>query len=139
MINAQMLKGNWNEIKGQLREKWGQLSDDGLEAVAGNVDQLVGLIQKRTGESREKVERYLTDLTAEGATTVSRFAETARDAMTQSVDTVRGSAQRASESLRSGYDQAEYMVRQRPTETVLAVFAAGVVAGFACGLLCRRD
>lgn len=139
MINAQTLKGNWNEIKGQLREKWGQLSDDGLEAVAGNVDQLVGLIQKRTGESRDKVERYLSDLTAEGATTVSRFAEGAREAVHQSVDTVRDSAQRVGESMRTGYDQAEIMVRQRPTETVLAVFAAGMIAGFACGLLCRRD
>ena len=139
MINSQTLKGNWNEIKGQLREKWGQLSDDGLEAVAGNVDQLVGLIQKRTGESRDKVERYLSDLTAEGATTVSRFAEGAREAVHQSVDTVRDSAQRVSESMRTGYGQAEIMVRQRPTETVLAVFAAGMVAGFACGLLCRRD
>ena len=139
MINAQTLKGNWNEIKGQLREKWGQLSDDGLEAVAGNVDQLVGLIHKRTGESRDKVERYLSDLTAEGATTVSRFAEGAREAVHQSVDTVRDSAQRVGESMRTGYDQAETMVRRRPTETVLAVFAAGMVAGFACGLLCRRD
>ena len=139
MINAQTLKGNWNEIKEQLREKWGQLSDDGLEAVAGNVDQLVGLIHKRTGESRDKVERYLSDLTAEGATTVSRFAEGAREAVHQSVDTVRDSAQRVGESMRTGYDQAETMVRRRPTETVLAVFAAGMVAGFACGLLCRRD
>jgi uncharacterized protein YjbJ (UPF0337 family) len=139
MINAQTLKGNWNEIKGQLREKWGQLSDDGLEAVSGNVDQLVGLIQKRTGESREKVEKYLTDITAEGASAVSRFSEGARDAVQHSMEGMRDTAQRVGDSVRSGYDQAEYMVRQRPTETVLAVFAAGMVAGFACGLLCRRD
>jgi len=139
MINAQTLKGNWNEIKGQLREKWGQLSDDGLEAVSGNVDQLVGLIQKRTGESREKVEKYLTDITAEGASTVSRLSEGARDAVQHSMEGVRDTAHRVGDSVRSGYDQAEYMVRQRPTETVLAVFAAGMVAGFACGLLCRRD
>jgi len=139
MINAQTLKGNWNEIKGQLRERWGQLSDDGLEAVSGNVDQLVGLIQKRTGESREKVEKYLTDITAEGASAVSRLSEGARDAVQHSMEGMRDTASRVGDSVRSGYDQAEYMVRQRPTESVLAVFAAGMVAGLACGLLCRRD
>jgi uncharacterized protein YjbJ (UPF0337 family) len=139
MINAQVLEGNWNDIKGQLRQRWGQLTDDGLEVFSGNVDQLVGLIQTRTGESRERIEHFLSEVTARGASTVGRLAEGARDVVQQSSAAARETAGRVGESVRSGYEQAESLVRQRPTEAVLAVFAAGVVAGFACGLLCQRN
>jgi uncharacterized protein YjbJ (UPF0337 family) len=139
MINAQILEGNWNQIKGQLRERWGQLADDGLEVFSGNVDQLVGLIQTRTGESREQIEHFLSEVTTRGASTVSRLAEGARDAVHQSSTAAREAAGRVGESVRLGYEQAEHLVRRRPTESVLAVFAVGVVSGFACGLLCRRD
>ena len=38
-INAQQLQGQWNQLKGQVREKWGQLTDDDLQLTGGNVDQ----------------------------------------------------------------------------------------------------
>ena len=50
MINQQTLLGNWNEIKGKLRSNWGSLTDDDLTIIDGNVDQLVGAIQRKTGE-----------------------------------------------------------------------------------------
>ena len=66
-INAQALQGQWNQVKGQVRERWGQLTDDDLQIHGGNIDQLVGRIQQRTGETRDVVERYLTELTARGS------------------------------------------------------------------------
>ena len=59
MVNQQTLQGNWNEIKGKLRNKWGQLTNDDLQSVHGNVDQLIGLIQRKTGEARNSVEQFL--------------------------------------------------------------------------------
>jgi uncharacterized protein YjbJ (UPF0337 family) len=56
MVNAQTLKGSWNEVKGRLRTRWSQLSGDELGAFDGNVDQLVGLIQRKTGEARTAIE-----------------------------------------------------------------------------------
>ena len=67
-INAQELQGQWNRLRGQVREHWGQLTDDDLQMQGGNVDQLVGRIQQKTGETREVIERYLNDLTARGGT-----------------------------------------------------------------------
>ena len=58
-VNIQALKGNWNEIKGKLRNKWGQLTNDDLQQARGNIDQLVGLIQRKTGEARTSVEKFL--------------------------------------------------------------------------------
>ena len=52
MVNQQTLQGNWNELKGKLREKWGQLTNEDLQVAQGNVDQLIGLIQRKTGEAR---------------------------------------------------------------------------------------
>ena len=78
MINQQTLLGNWNEIKGKLRSNWGSLTDDDLTIIDGNVDQLVGAIQRKTGEARESIEHFLEQLTSNGAAVVSRAGETVR-------------------------------------------------------------
>ncbi len=55
-MNTLEIKGDWNIIKGQLKQKWAKLTDDDLEFIEGQQDELLGRIQKRTGESREAVE-----------------------------------------------------------------------------------
>ena len=49
------IKGDWNIVKGRLKQKWASLTDDDLRCADGKQDELVGRIQKRTGESREAV------------------------------------------------------------------------------------
>ncbi len=56
-MNALVFKGNWNIIKGKLKQKYAQLTDDDLQYVEGKEDELVGRIQKRTGETRQHVEQ----------------------------------------------------------------------------------
>ncbi len=53
------LKGNWNEIKGKLKQKYGQLTDDDLIFADGKEDELLGRIQKRLGKSKEDVRREI--------------------------------------------------------------------------------
>ncbi len=55
-MNSEQMKGEWNVIKGKVREKWGKLTDDDLDVIAGKRDQLVGTLQKRYGLAKEKVE-----------------------------------------------------------------------------------
>ena len=50
------IKGDWNIIKGNLKQKWAKLTDDDLQFIEGKQEELLGRIQKRTGESREAVE-----------------------------------------------------------------------------------
>ncbi|HTZ75737.1 MAG TPA: CsbD family protein [Candidatus Aquilonibacter sp.] len=52
-MNWDQLQGQWKQAKGKIREKWGKLTDDDLEVIAGNRDQLVGRIQERYGITRE--------------------------------------------------------------------------------------
>ena len=51
------IKGDWNIIKGKLKQKWAKLTDYDLQYVEGKQDELVGRIQKRTGETREAIEQ----------------------------------------------------------------------------------
>jgi uncharacterized protein YjbJ (UPF0337 family) len=60
-MNTLEIKGDWNIAKGKLRQKWAKLTDDDLQYVRGKEEELVGRIQKRTGETREVVEKALRD------------------------------------------------------------------------------
>ena len=51
------IKGDWNITKGKLKQKWAKLTDDDLQYAEGKQEELVGRIQKRTGETREAVEK----------------------------------------------------------------------------------
>lgn len=52
-------KGNWNEIKGKLKQKYGQLTDDDLTFAEGKEDELLGRLQKRLGKSKEDVRKEI--------------------------------------------------------------------------------
>ena len=61
-MNADTFKGKWHQIKGSLKEKWGELTDDEITRVDGNLEKMSGLIQQKYGKSREEAEREIDDL-----------------------------------------------------------------------------
>lgn len=56
------IKGNWNEMKGKIKQQWGELTDDDLKYSEGKEDELIGRIQQRTGRSREEVINYINSI-----------------------------------------------------------------------------
>jgi uncharacterized protein YjbJ (UPF0337 family) len=56
------IKGNWNELKGKLKQHWGDLTDNDLSFEEGKEDELVGRIQKRTGRTRDEVVNYINSI-----------------------------------------------------------------------------
>src|SRR5437868_14577477 len=106
MVNQQTLQGNWNEIKGKLRSKWGQLTNDDLQSAHGNTDQLVGLIQRKTGEARDSIEKFLDELTSNGASGFNQAAETAREYAQHAMEAMQERSKHAADTVRRGYDQA---------------------------------
>lgn len=52
-MNWDQLQGKWKQSRGRFREKWGKLTDDDLDVIAGKRDQLVGRIQERYGLAKE--------------------------------------------------------------------------------------
>ena len=58
-MNWDRIEGNWKQFKGTAKAKWGKLTDDELDVIAGKRDQLVGKIQEAYGITRETTERQL--------------------------------------------------------------------------------
>lgn len=137
MISQQTLQGKWNEIKGMLRSKWGALTDDDVMVFNGNVEQLVGTIQRRTGEARESVEQFLDQCASDSASAISRAGATVRAGAQHAAAAVQESSNRAAASVREGYADVEDMVRKRPIESLAVCFGAGLVAGVVVSLLVR--
>ena len=137
MINQQTLQGNWNEIKGKLRSKWGSLTDDDLKVFNGSVDQLIGTIQRKTGEARESIEHYFDLLSSDGGSAIGRAGETVRAYAQQAAESVQETSKHAAESVREGYHEVEDLVRQRPAESLAVCFGVGVVTGVVVSLLLR--
>jgi uncharacterized protein YjbJ (UPF0337 family) len=61
MLNADVLKGKWKEIKGDVKAKWGKMTDDDMTEIEGNQEKLVGILQKRYGYSKDEAEREYDD------------------------------------------------------------------------------
>ncbi|ETR76375.1 hypothetical protein X566_17765 [Afipia sp. P52-10] len=55
------IEGNWKQFKGKIKEKWGQLTDDDLDQIAGRRDQLEGRIQERYGIAKDQAEKDIND------------------------------------------------------------------------------
>jgi uncharacterized protein YjbJ (UPF0337 family) len=62
MSTKLQFKGNWNEIKGKLKQKYGQLTDDDLTFAAGKEDELLGRLQKRLGTDKEELRRTIEEM-----------------------------------------------------------------------------
>jgi uncharacterized protein YjbJ (UPF0337 family) len=60
-MNKLQIKGDWNILKGKLKQKYAKLTDNDLQFDEGREDELVGRIQKTTGESKEAIERFIND------------------------------------------------------------------------------
>jgi uncharacterized protein YjbJ (UPF0337 family) len=60
-MNTQFLKGNWNSLKGSLKQKYAQLTDDDLKYVEGKEDELLGRIQKKIGITQAALEHIISE------------------------------------------------------------------------------
>ena len=58
-MNWDRVEGNWKQLKGKAKEKWGKLTDDELDVIAGKRDQLCGKVQKAYGVSKDEAERQI--------------------------------------------------------------------------------
>ncbi len=60
-MNWDRIEGHWKQIKGKVKEQWGQLTDDDIDVVAGRREQLAGKIQQRYGCAKDEAERQIAD------------------------------------------------------------------------------
>ena len=133
MATQEQVFGNWNQLKGKIKESWGQLTDDDLLNLEGNFDQLVGVIQEKTGQGRQKIERTLQELSEHA----SDAAEGLRGYVEDLGENVNAAVEHARERVEEGYEQAQELMRQRPAEAVAVAFGTGLLLGVVVGLVVR--
>ena len=61
-MNTTELKGNWNEVKGKLKQKYADLTDDDLLYEEGKEDELYGRIQKKVGKTKDEIRQWIAEL-----------------------------------------------------------------------------
>jgi uncharacterized protein YjbJ (UPF0337 family) len=137
MVNQQQVMGNWREIKGAVKERWGQLTDQELTEAAGSRDKLIGLIQRKTGETKAAIERFLDEVGPAAASMVEQVAQTAREYAEAAGEQVGQAYDQVAERVQQGYAAAEERVRANPLQSVGVAFAAGVLTGVILGVVLR--
>jgi uncharacterized protein YjbJ (UPF0337 family) len=134
-MNTQEMRGDWNQVKGKVKQNWGQLTDDELSEVEGNIDGLIGLVQQKTGQAREHIERVLHDISQQAGGSFTAATETAREYAGQAAEQLRGATEQIRDRTMQGYDQASEMIRRRPAESVAVAFGTGILLGIVVGLI----
>lgn len=56
-MNKEQIQGNWNQIKGRIKQKWGKLTNDDLDVIEGQDQELAGILEKRYGIAKEMAEK----------------------------------------------------------------------------------
>ncbi|TEN83147.1 CsbD family protein [Pseudomonas aeruginosa] len=60
-MNSDVIKGKWKQLTGKIKERWGDLTDDDLQAADGHAEYLVGKLRERYGWSKERAEQEVRD------------------------------------------------------------------------------
>lgn len=134
MPNREQIQGRWNEVKGRLQEHWGQLTDDDLRQFQGSAEQLVGMVQRKTGAARSEVERFLDDLfhgsmRDQAAQTLHQYTDAAQGFADDAGRYARQQARRLAEQSSDYSAQLTSTVRNRPAESLAIAFGLGIAAG----------
>ena len=139
MTTKEEVQGTWNQLAGAVKSKYAQITGDDLAGINGNIQQLAGVIQKKTGKAREEIDDFLRSVSNTTSTTVERISEAASDMATKASETLRDGYDYARETSRDGIKNATATVQHRPGESMLLAMGIGLVAGLIIGSsMCGR-
>jgi uncharacterized protein YjbJ (UPF0337 family) len=139
MITREEIQGKWTQLKGQIRDRWGQITDDELQQAQGNTEQLIGLLEKKTGESRRQIEQFVQGAVKEGQGLLDRAGQAAKEYAQSAAQAASTQYTSLEHGIESGMNEAQKMVKSRPVESLATVFGIGVLAGVVVTLLLRSD
>ena len=135
-MHQQTLEGQWSQIKRKIQDRWSEFSDGDFSQARGSAEELIGLIQQRTGEARGQIESYLNGLSPDNDF-LSNAQETVVEYAAAARDTMESTTQQAMDQAKAGYDQTERLVRDKPMESLAVCFGVGLLAGVVGGILLK--
>ena len=114
MATKQETAGQWKSLTGKVKEKYGNITDNDLTQLNGNIDQLIGLVQRKSGQTREQIEAFVHECGEACESVVgkvSKYVSSAAGALREGMDSV-------TESTKAGYDSSLKTVSRHPLESV---------------------
>jgi ElaB/YqjD/DUF883 family membrane-anchored ribosome-binding protein len=138
MTTTQQIDGKRHELSEKLKERWDQLTETDLAVIEQSMEHLIATIQQKTGEARAAVGEVLHALVDEGGGRIKRGREAAREYAAEAAEAVQQKYDQVAEGMRTGYRQAEGIVKERPLESVAIAFGTGILTGLIVSLVARR-
>ncbi len=139
MVSQEKMSGNWQSVVGKVKEKFGQITNDDLTRVQGNMDQLVGLIERKAGQTREQAEAFLSTLHDKAEDTYKTVADKGQQVYSQATEMLDEGMKQVSQRAGEGYEYAKETITRRPAESIAVVAGLGVLAGIAIGIsMCSK-
>ena len=115
----------------------GQFTEDDLKFTNGNIDQLIGRIQSKTGEARDAIEEVPRRGHLAGRSMVAQATEHAGEYARYATDQMREGYNRISDQFGRTYEQSQDMIRENPTRSIATAFGVGVLLGVVVGMALR--
>lgn len=109
-MNTNTIQGNWDEIKGKIKTKWGQISEDEIETLKGNLDQLAGKIQKAYGHTKDQAESEYKDFKASLTTAKEAIKDGIANAAQAVENKVKDTTSNAARSANTAIDKTNAAV-----------------------------
>jgi uncharacterized protein YjbJ (UPF0337 family)/ElaB/YqjD/DUF883 family membrane-anchored ribosome-binding protein len=137
------VEGNWKQLRGGVKEKWGKLTDDDLTAISGRRDELEGKIQERYGYTKDRVRKEIDDWRRSVESDVGSGDTTAAlesiradlESLASTVSRIAGDQLgRVQDKAIAKANQAEDAIRQNPLTAIGIAFGFG----FLYGVMTRR-
>ncbi len=134
MVSRDKMMGNWNGIVGSIKQRFGEFTKDELTRVEGNFEQLVGLVQRKSGKSREEIGSFISECCDTAGKTYNQVANRAAHYVDAAGDSLRENYDRVASEAKKGLDYTAQSVGRRPMESLALAVGAGIVAGIMLGI-----
>ena len=134
MITREQLMGNWNSVVGSIKEKFGEFTRDELARVEGNFEQLVGLVQRKTGQSQEQISSFISECCESAGTTYNQVANRASHYADAAGEIIRDNYDRVATEAKKGMDYTAKNIGRRPLESLAIAVGSGILAGILLGI-----
>jgi len=130
MATKQESMGQWKALTGAVKQKYGQITENELTQLNGSVDQLIGLVQRKSGQTREQIEAFIHECGESCESMVDKVSDYASGA----TESLQAGYNAVAEQTKRGYDVSAKAVSSHPFESVGTAFGVGLVAGLLIGL-----
>jgi uncharacterized protein YjbJ (UPF0337 family) len=125
--NWTSIQGEWNKYKGQIKEKWGKLTDDDLMRIGGNRDQLIGVLQQRYGMAKDRIEEQVDEFATHAGSWVQQAKNTVVNKVSDMAEPVRDywEGHNAGEMV----NDLKALINRYPVQSTLVGLGVGYLVG----------